>query len=162
MLAPLSEFLAAVIFVGIVWCSFRMICLSHTSKIHISVKRIVLVFKKNFRFFYAHGGCLIKTSYDNILYKFYPLTGKGLYSTRTVSLKLVFVLWREKSCYFFWPFVHVVAVALLSLICADEEIKRIINSLWWPLCTGHAWVGPIANALIFPQLTLEGLVYPLL
>ena len=69
--------------------------------------RIVLLFKKKSRYFDVRGGYLIKTSYDNILYKFYPLTGKGLYSVRTVSLKLVFVLLGEN---------HVISSGPLSLL----------------------------------------------
>ena len=41
-------------------------------------------------------------------------------------------------------------------------MKRIVNSPWWHLFTDHAWVGPVAIALIFPQLTLKGLVFTIL
>ena len=42
-----------------------------------------------------------------------------------------------------------------------DDMKRIINSRWRHLCTDHAWVGPIPIALISPQLSLEGIVYPI-
>ena len=41
-------------------------------------------------------------------------------------------------------------------------MKRIVNSRWCHLCIGHAWVGLIAIALMFPKLTLEGLVFTIL
>ena len=47
-------------------------------------------------------------------------------------------------------------------INSDEEMKIIINSRCWHIYTGHAWEGPIAITLIFPQLTLEGLVFTIL
>ena len=45
---------------------------------------------------------------------------------------------------------------------AEEKMKRIINLRWWHLFSDHTWVGPIAIALIFPQLTLESLVFTIL
>ena len=62
---------------------------------------------------------------------------------------------KSTSCWNVWT----PEPSLSILETSDWEIKRIINSWWWYLCTDHAWVDTIAITLIFTQLTSEGLIF---
>ena len=35
-----------------------------------------------------------------------------------------------------------------TIFLPEEEMKRMINSRWWHLCSAYAWVGPIATVNI--------------
>ena len=49
-----------------------------------------------------------------------------------------------------------------NITCPRRRNEKNHEFGWWHLCTVHARVGSIAIALIFPQLTLEGLVFIIL